>query len=442
MGDIDDYILFFIIPAILGATRWGFWFFWKYIPSLFYKPKPVPENPTLTPNDATIVVPIYQPDKKFFIPCLRAWLATGARVLLVADQTCYDDVNQWAINLAEQGEGAAEVINEEKPGKRVAMFNGLQRVNTEVLVFADDDSLWDPDVLPSILAAFEDPKIAGCSTRQLVQPKGDKKTLTESIADIYLALRETETKATVNMCGYSACLSGRTMAYRTEVLRRDGFEEHFLNDRFLGQLQNSGDDKSLTRWIYKQDDVKMFSQVIDKCTITTTFLEGTAYLKQTVRWSRNTWRSDLKTIFTIRSMWCKGFWLCCIMVDRLISPFSLLSGAGLAVYGTVMVGGEMEEIKNIGWIFFSWLAWVHASRGFKLLHHFRRVPREIWVLPFYIAGSYFSACVRIYALLTIYDRSWGNRDVKVNKNNEIVRTDAASKKAREVKIVEVPETEI
>lgn len=44
-----------------------------------------------------------------------------------------------------------------------------------------------------------------------------------------------------------------------------------------------------------------------------------------------------------------------------------------------------------------------------------------YILPF-IFVQYWGAVIKLYALCTLKDRRWGNREVKVNAQNEIVRT--------------------
>ena len=74
--------------------------------------------------------------------------------------------------------------------------------------------------------------------------------------------RYLEYRATTFMGGGSTCLSGRTMAYRTQLFRFDGFKNYFLNEHFAGQLQLSGDDKCLTR-LCIMSDYKMCHQICE-----------------------------------------------------------------------------------------------------------------------------------------------------------------------------------
>ena len=70
-------------------------------------------------------------------------------------------------------------------------------------------------------------------------------TLWERIADIYLDIRYSdEVPATTRWGRAVSCLSGRTAAYRTQLLQ--SMREPFLNETFNGTPCMSGDDKRYT----------------------------------------------------------------------------------------------------------------------------------------------------------------------------------------------------
>jgi cellulose synthase/poly-beta-1,6-N-acetylglucosamine synthase-like glycosyltransferase len=419
MGNLDylSYVIF-LLPSILGIYRWCMWFSLKFVVAILYKPIPLSLEPKLVPLDMTIVVPIYCPEKSNFVRCLRSWILSGSNVILVADKTCYDEVLSWSLeeyisdNILREGQ--LQVVCENKPGKRLAMWNGLERVRTEVMCFVDDDSMWSSTVVLSLLSVYENDLVGGCGTLQRVRGKGKYRTVTEVMADMRLSMRYREVKATTYMGGYASCISGRTASYRTCVLRREGFRKFFLEDKFMGRLQSSGDDKCLTRWLFIQPDYKMYNQVCDECCVTTTFDDGLTFLKQTLRWARNTWRSDITTVFTYGDiMWKKGFWLCIILIDRFIAPFTMIGGLFLIIIGFIRYYDP--------YLLLYWVLWLLFSRGVKLFTHFLKNPWDVKYLPIFIFYTYLSAMIKIYALCTLENRSWGTRPVKVDKNNNIVR---------------------
>jgi hypothetical protein len=64
----------------------------------------------------------------------------------------------------------------------------------------------------------------------------------------------------------------------------------------------SGDDKFMTRWVVKKG-WKMRMQLSPECTLATTFKADGRFFKQILRWTRNTWRSDFKSLVLERTIW-------------------------------------------------------------------------------------------------------------------------------------------
>jgi hypothetical protein len=64
----------------------------------------------------------------------------------------------------------------------------------------------------------------------------------------------------------------------------------------------SGDDKFMTRWIVSHK-WKMAMQIAPECTLATTFKADGKFFMQILRWTRNTWRSDFKSLVLERDIW-------------------------------------------------------------------------------------------------------------------------------------------
>ncbi|CAM9863638.1 unnamed protein product [Ectocarpus fasciculatus] len=415
-----DPVLF--LPLWIGIWRWGAYLILKGIPSLLYKPIPISEEleqghlPVST-QMMTMIIPVYMPEPGFE-ECLQSWVDNRPKtIVIVVDTNSYQQV----LNIVETVNPRAtiiRVVEESKPGKRAAMYTGLAYVDTEITVFADDDALYGPAVLKSLIMPFKDPAMGGCGTRQIARPKADKFCFSDIMMDMRLYQRYLEYRATTFMGGGSTCLSGRTMAYRTQLFRFDGFKNYFLNEHFAGQLQLSGDDKCLTR-LCIMSDYKMWHQICEVCTLSTQFEEGAKLRAQLLRWSRNSWRSDIKMLFLERSVWRKYPWLAVTSLDKMISPFTM-------VYGPMAVLFYAFWEQNM-FILVAFACYILVTRVMKTVMYFTwsrpRPPcRWFWYIGPFIFVQYWGAVIKLYALCTLKDRRWGNREVKVNAQNEIVRT--------------------
>jgi cellulose synthase/poly-beta-1,6-N-acetylglucosamine synthase-like glycosyltransferase len=213
-----------------------------------------------------------------------------------------------------------------------------------------------------------------------------------------------------------SCLSGRTAVYRRHVLLE--IEREFMNETFWGVPALSGDDKRLTTLTlergyrtYLQRSAEVWS------TFPTTWR---VFVRQRLRWARNTWRSDLRAL-SKGWVWRHPF-LAYTMVDKGVSSFTLLVGPAFLVYSLIQ--------QN--WIFCLVLvAWWQLSRAAKLLPHIRQRPSSFFVVLGYVVVSWVMALIKIYALLTIRKQRWLTRQVAV-ENGEVVRTADATHDTAEV----------
>lgn len=236
--------------------------------------------------------------------------------------------------------------------KRLQMAHGIKNTTTDIIVFADDDAIWPPTLLPYVLACFEDQKIGGVGTSQRVKSIGKNMTVWEVLAAFRLTIRNIEISSSTHIDGGMPCLSGRTAAYRTVILKDPEFLHGFTHDYWLGKYQlNSGDDKFLTRWMVSHG-WSTYVQCCKEAELLSTMKPNWRFLKQVLRWTRNTWRSDLRSLFMERHVWtihpyvaytmvkpsfitlplCRSTDGHIVQVDKLFNPFTLLAGPALVGY--------------------------------------------------------------------------------------------------------------
>ena len=394
---VDETIWFL---NIVGLIRFGIWLILKYIPSFMYNSygnNITVSNLTLTPDDVTIVVPVFHPDIPNVMDACLTWQSNNVkRIILIANLDCYQELqlqyhNDNIVEVVQFDQ--EELIESGNPSKRCALIHGLKLVDTKIVVFADDDVFWTTKLVSECLKPFNnDPLVVACGPMQRVKPKGNKFTIAEIMADMRLFTRFIEIKATTKICNYMLCVSGRTAFYRTSLLKNSEFESFFLRDRFGDFIQNSGDDKCIARWIYPKNNQYFAAQINSKSLMTTEFPEWKKFSKQIIRWGRNTWKSDLKTV-TRCSLWKNAHWLCIIMVDRMIAPFFLLGGH---------IAGYIVMVQYFDYkVLLTWIAWIFLTRFIKLFGYFWDKPCNIVYLPIYILFTYYTSILKIYSLITL-----------------------------------------
>eukprot|EP00171_Calliarthron_tuberculosum_P011601 IDg11601t1 len=79
-------------------------------------------------------------------------------------------------------------------------------------------------------------------------------------------------------------------------------------------------------------------------------------------------------------------------------------------------------------MFVLWIIWLIFSRIIKLCYYLIEKPMRVFSMPAFIVWQYIAACIKIYAMVTCYNRTWGTRDITV-KDGEVVRTKAGAANA-------------
>lgn len=387
LGSLVHNIALLIPIGLLGVVRWMMWLL-KRIPALFYRPIVNDYDTT-----ATIITPVYNEDPVLFRQAIESWIANKPdriiAVIDVTDTTCIEIAHTYS---------EVDVMLIDIPGKRPALAMGVDASTTDIVVLVDSDVVWEPDVLKKIKMPFADPRIGGVGTRQSMMPtSGKRATIWERIADIYLDIRYTDEVPATTIVGRAvSCLSGRTAAYRTLLLQQ--LREPFLNETFFGKRCMSGDDKRYTTLIL-QAGYFTWNQL--NARVYSTFKpDFKGFQKQRIRWSRNSYRSDL------RALWQGWVWkhpyLAFMLIDKTIAPFTLLVGP--VVLLLAMLIGNWYLVLAL-------LIWWHISRPFKLLTHLWHRPRDWLILPFYVLMTFYMSIIKGYALFTINEHKWLTRPV-------------------------------
>jgi cellulose synthase/poly-beta-1,6-N-acetylglucosamine synthase-like glycosyltransferase len=380
MSELATYIPL----GVLGLVRWISWLM-RRIPASLYRPYRSTHREPIA-----VVTPVYQEDPVIFRAAIESWLANRVEeVICVIDAT-----DTFAQKVA--AEYRVTVIVTDVPGKRDALRKGWEAASTPLVALVDSDTVWARDVAERVCEPFTDPEVGGVGTRQNVyNPSGPW----QALADMYLDYRYFDELAGQTFMGQAvSCLSGRTAVYRRDLLL--ACSDDFMNERFLGVPCNSGEDKRLTMLVLRQGK-RTYLQRSARVWSSFPKRPGQFY-RQRVRWARNTWRSDLRSlgqgwVFRHRFL---AFW----MVDKAVSPFTLLVSPA---YMVVAVGrGDWGVCALLaGW-------WI-VSRSAKLLPHLQRRPAHLLLMPLFILISFTMAVVKIYALLTIRRQRWLTRDVAV-----------------------------
>jgi cellulose synthase/poly-beta-1,6-N-acetylglucosamine synthase-like glycosyltransferase len=392
MNNWHDY-LYWVPLGVLGVVRWAFWLV-RRIPATLYRPVYTDHRASMS-----VVVPVYQEDPRIFELAITSWLQNEVdEVILVIDESdvrCQEVAARYPVT----------VIVTDVPGKRDALRRGWEAASTEIVALVDSDVIWADNAADELMMPFADPRVGGVASRQNVY---DPNGFLSRVNDMYLDYRYFDENAAQTYLGRAvSCISGRTAVYRRELLLE--ISDEFMNETFLGVPCLSGDDKCLTRLILARGHDTVMQRT---ARVWSTFPSDVrTFVKQRMRWSRNTWRSDIAALFLERWAWRRPY-LALTMLDKMVASFTVL----VAPVYMVLAVAEQQ------WRFvFTLFVWWWVSRSAKLLPHLRRRPSSFFLVPAFVGVTFVMAVVKIYALATIRRQRWLTRQVEV-VDGQVVRT--------------------
>lgn len=268
-----------------------------------YRSVPIPCKPSHTADDVTVIIPTIHHNFEELRESLQSILACRpSELLLVTTSDKYQRLLEFVKSLETSN---IRVYHVPIANKRIQVCEAIPRVKTPFIIMADDDVTWPRTILPWLLAPFEDARVGGVGPCQRVK-RLEKATVMEYVFNwlgaAYIERRNFEISATHGIDGGTSCMSGRTCAFRSEILQSHLFLDGFKTERW-GRFQlNADDDNFVTRWLVS-NQWKTWIQYNKECEIETTLENNIKFLYQCSRWARSNWRSNYTSMVTERHVW-------------------------------------------------------------------------------------------------------------------------------------------
>lgn len=375
----------FLPIALAGMVVWALWLY-RVILSKRAKP---------TLNDfrttTSVVVPSFHEDPDILMRCLESWQAQGpTEIIIVLD---VKDTEAYG-RVAALGDPRVKPVLFRHAGKRSALSRGIREASGEVLVLVDSDTSWQPGLLAAVQMPFIDPAVGGVGTQQNVYQRGS--SVWRRVADWMINLRYYNYVPAMGAAGAVACLSGRTAAYRRSVVLP--LLPHLEDEFFLGRRCIAGDDGRLT-WLVIAAGYKTVHQSTARAL---SMFPNTlsAFLKQRVRWSRNSYRCYLTAIYK-GWLWRVPFVTKVTVLQILLTPVTMGITMGYLIFSRLDLTWTGAAL-TVGWML--------LGRGVRGLSHLIRHPWEIFLLPLVAVMVIVVALpVKTYALLSMNKQGWLTR---------------------------------
>lgn len=376
----------YLVPlGIFGIWRWSVWLF-KELVALRYRPKH-----NFYYSSVSIVTPVYNEDPQVFSKALISWISNQPNeIIAVVDYTNQDCIAVF--KRIQRWFPQARLLITFNPGKRQALADGIKAAKGEIVALVDSDTFWSRKTMRNALSPFADPKVGGVGTYQNVwQPK----TLAQKIFNMQLNLRYHDDFPFLAAAGDALiCLSGRTAFYRKDIILP--LLDDLVNETFMGKPVISGDDKRLTYLVLSHGFKLAFQS--NSHVYTPGMPDLSSFLKQRLRWTRNSLRADLKAL---KEGWpFKHPALAFFQIDKVARSLAIILSP---IYFIVSLATGLYLAAALIFV------WWFGSRLIKLMPHLRIRPADIVLLPFFILFTFTSAIINIFALFTLNTQGWITR---------------------------------
>ncbi len=399
---IDTY------DAVGGAGPTAFMVFFAYVWLLWavkslaarrYRPWAGPWPRPALPLTTTVIVPVYNEPEAIFRRALESVVANGPTEIIVVVDGGDVEVAEVALDYADR------VLRIPKSGKREAIATGLDASNgtSDIVVVLDSDTVWERGALAEMLKPFADPRVGGVTPRQAIfEPDANP---VRRFANWLEDLRYHLTVPAQSVFGQVGCLAGRTIAYR-----REAFEpavERLVRQSVLGVPLHVGDDRVLTNELLRNG----WRTVYQSTALVTTDApsDWRTFWKQQLRWGRS---SQRETFLSLRWLWRKPVAFVSFATD-VATPFALYTVFALAVAHAVSGDGSPTGFPLAVELPLGYVGML-TSIGLRQIPHFRRVPGDVFRLPFFVlALTFVMVPLRIIAFATMLHQGWGSRPIRL-----------------------------
>ena len=379
-----------------------------------YRPIPPPDGPTITSQDMTVIIPTIAED----ISQLKETVQTAYRlepfeVLLVTPDSRVKRLHQMVEEL--DSPKRIQILTVSQANKRRQLSRAIPEVKTKITLLLDDD-VWLPEKFTKwILAPFEDPRCGGVGTNQTLR-RQDRSNIWEFLGAIYLVRRNFDCTACNWIDGGLPCLSGRAVAYRSEILQDPNFTYGFTHETWgSDHFLNADDDNFITRWLFSHG-WKIKIQNHRECEVETTLENDSKYLKQCLRWVRSNWRSNITSLGETHMWWSYPWSLYAVFqttITQWALPYDCLLFACFYL-ALSELGFYTDSHRSDDWQLSSlwgvFLSHYFFSKTIKLLPYLLRNPGDVRFVPVSVAFGYFHNLIKLYGFVTVKETTWGTRE--------------------------------
>ncbi|MGQ2982268.1 glycosyltransferase [Flavobacterium sp.] len=393
---------FLIVASALLLFKVGFFI---YNVVLYMRYKSIPSvSDELLPT-VTVIVPAYNEGRLVYdtLMSLAASKYPEEKMQLLAiDDGSKDDTWQWMQKAkAKLGDRVTIFQQPENKGKRHALYRGFNMGTGEVFVTVDSDSVVKTDTLRNLVTPFVTNKDCGAVAGN-VKVLNSGNAILPKMLNVSFALSFEFVRSAESMLGTVMCTPGALSAYRRDAVFN--CLEEWINQTFMGQPSDIGEDRAMTNMILKQGFKVLFQR--NAHVLTNVPEKYSGLYKMFIRWDRSNVRENImmgKFVFKNFRVGSKlGARLLFLNQSmRLIMtyPFLLFMVFFIVIHPVLFLSSTIFGIL----VFSSFPVLFYAKR--------HSIAESVWAYSYSILYTFALFWITPYAIATAHKRGWLTREI-------------------------------
>ena len=396
-------LTFLIVTLMLLTFKLAFFAYNVY---LYFKYKPIESvSDELLPT-VTVIVPAYN-EGKLVYQTLRSIAESDfpetKLQLLAIDDGSKDDTWYWMQEAKKELGDRLTILQQPKnQGKRHALYRGFNLGTGDVFVTIDSDSIIKPDTLRNLVSPFITNENCGAVAGN-VRVLNNKKAILPKMLNVSFVMSFEFVRSVESMLGSVLCTPGALAAYRKTAVF--ACLPEWINQKFMGQPSDIGEDRAMTNMILKQGNHVLFQR--NAFVLTDVPEQYKGLYKMFIRWGRSNVRENLmmakfvfKNFRTESKFGARLLFLNQFLTLAMTIPFLLFMVFFIATHPLLFLSSTLLGILIVS--SFPVLFYAKKHKNFS---------EALWAYSYSVLYTFGLFWIAPYAILTAGKRGWLTREL-------------------------------
>ncbi|RCW90235.1 glycosyltransferase [Winogradskyella arenosi] len=383
--------------------------FFIYTTYNYFRYKPVASVSDKELPTVTVIVPAYNEGKQVWDTLMSLEASNYPKEklqILSIDDGSVDDTWEWMQDAKDKLGSRLEILQQpENKGKRHALYRGFNLGNGDVFVTVDSDSIVTEDTLRNLVSPFVKDENCGAVAGN-IRVLNNKKEMLPKMLDVSFVMSFEFVRSAESNLNSVLCTPGALAAYsRTAVFN---CLPEWINQTFMGQPSDIGEDRAMTNMILKQGKHVLFQK--DAVAYTNVPDQYLGLYKMFIRWGRSNVRENIamsKYVFTNFKAGSKfgSRLLFLSQASRIIMsyPFVLFMLFFVLTHPLLFLGSTLLSIL------------VFSTFSVLFFGYRYEIKEAVWAYTYSIVYTFALFWITPYAIATASRRGWLTRGLPEKK---------------------------